>query len=57
MNNLLVADSVSKNFGKFTALNNVSIEVPKGSIFGTSMETLFKAVNFPKFQKEASLVC
>ena len=34
MNNLLVADSVSKSFGKFKALNNVSIEVPKGSIFG-----------------------
>ncbi|MCK8481586.1 ABC transporter ATP-binding protein [Psychroserpens algicola] len=34
MNNLLVADSVSKNFGNFTALNNVSISVPKGSIFG-----------------------
>ncbi|WP_034041028.1 ABC transporter ATP-binding protein [Wocania ichthyoenteri] len=34
MNNLLVADSVSKNFGNFKALNNVSIQVPKGSIFG-----------------------
>jgi len=34
MNNLLVADSVSKNFGEFRALNNVSIAVPKGSIFG-----------------------
>lgn len=34
MDNLLVAQSVSKKFGDFTALNNVSIEVPKGSIFG-----------------------
>ncbi|MBC2845620.1 ABC transporter ATP-binding protein [Winogradskyella flava] len=34
MNDLLVADSVSKNFGKFKALNQVSIAVPKGSIFG-----------------------
>ncbi|WP_298894241.1 ABC transporter ATP-binding protein [uncultured Psychroserpens sp.] len=34
MNNLLVADSVSKNFGEFRALNDVSIAVPKGSIFG-----------------------
>lgn len=34
MNNLLVANSVSKNFGDFKALNEVSIEVPKGSIFG-----------------------
>ena len=34
MNNLLVTNSVSKNFGDFKALNNVSIEVPTGSIFG-----------------------
>jgi ABC-2 type transport system ATP-binding protein len=34
MSNLLVTQSVSKNFGNFRALNNVSIEVPKGSIFG-----------------------
>ncbi len=34
MNNLLVTDSVSKNFGNFKALNNVSISVPRGSIFG-----------------------
>lgn len=34
MDNLLVAHSVSKKFGNFTALNNVSITVPKGSIFG-----------------------
>ena len=34
MSDLLVANSVSKNFGDFTALNNVSITVPKGSVFG-----------------------
>ena len=34
MADLLVTDSVSKNFGNFRALNNVSINVPKGSIFG-----------------------
>ncbi|OIQ29606.1 MAG: ABC transporter ATP-binding protein [Bacteroidetes bacterium MedPE-SWsnd-G2] len=34
MNNMLEAHSVSKNFGNFKALNNVSISVPKGSIFG-----------------------
>ena len=34
MNDLLVANSVSKNFGDFKALNQVSIAVPKGSIFG-----------------------
>ena len=34
MNNLLVANNVSKSFGSFKALNNVSLEVPKGSVFG-----------------------
>lgn len=34
MNNLLVANSISKSYGDFKALNNVSIEVPAGSIFG-----------------------
>ncbi|GGD98329.1 ABC transporter ATP-binding protein [Planktosalinus lacus] len=34
MSNILVADQVTKNYGKFTALNAISIEVPAGSIFG-----------------------
>lgn len=34
MDSLLVADAVSKKFGDFTALNSLSISVPKGSIFG-----------------------
>ncbi|RNC84923.1 MAG: ATP-binding cassette domain-containing protein [Winogradskyella sp.] len=34
MSELLIADSVSKDFGNFRALNKVSIAVPKGSIFG-----------------------
>lgn len=34
MQNLLVADKVSKNYGDFRALNQLSIEVPKQSIFG-----------------------
>ena len=34
MEKLLVAKNVSKSFGSFTALNDVSIEVPKGSVFG-----------------------
>ena len=34
MNNLLSIDSVSKHFGQFTALNNVSSNIPEGSIFG-----------------------
>ncbi len=34
MNNILVTENVVKNFGDFRALNNVSIAVPEGSIFG-----------------------
>ena len=34
MNNLLSIDSVSKYYGNFTALNNVSLNVKEGSIFG-----------------------
>ncbi|QDO93933.1 ATP-binding cassette domain-containing protein [Formosa sediminum] len=34
MQNILEAHTISKKFGNFTALNQVSIEVPKGSIFG-----------------------
>ncbi len=34
MGNILTVDSVCKNYGNFTALNNVSISVPKGSVFG-----------------------
>ncbi|EIJ37261.1 ABC transporter ATP-binding protein [Galbibacter orientalis] len=34
MANLLVAQNVSKSFGDYTALNNVSLEIPEGTIFG-----------------------
>ncbi|MFT7071069.1 ABC transporter ATP-binding protein [Patiriisocius sp. Uisw_017] len=34
MKYLLQAKEVNKNYGDFVALNNVTIEVPKGSIFG-----------------------
>ena len=34
MDHMLVAKNVTKKFGGFAALNNVSISVPKGSIFG-----------------------
>ena len=34
MDQILVAENIVKNFGAFKALNNVSLQVPKGSIFG-----------------------
>ncbi len=34
MTNILTVENVCKNYGNFTALNNVSISVPKGSVFG-----------------------
>lgn len=51
MNNLLEVNGVSKNFGDFKALNNVSISVPKGSIFGllgpngAGKTTLIRVIN------------
>ncbi|MDO6598384.1 ABC transporter ATP-binding protein [Oceanihabitans sp. 2_MG-2023] len=51
MKNLLEAHAVSKNFGDFTALNNVSISVPKGSVFGllgpngAGKTTLIRVIN------------
>tara|TARA_X000000950_G_C13852520_1_gene635151 strand:- start:648 stop:1574 length:927 start_codon:yes stop_codon:yes gene_type:complete len=34
MSNILTIKSVSKHYGNFTALNDVSINIPEGSIFG-----------------------
>ncbi len=34
MENLLVAENVSKSFGSFKALDDISLSVPQGSIFG-----------------------
>ncbi|SFS70080.1 ABC transporter ATP-binding protein [Lutibacter maritimus] len=34
MGNILTVENVCKTYGNFTALNNVSISVPKGSVFG-----------------------
>lgn len=34
MNYLLQAENIVKKYGDYTALNNVSIQVPKGSIYG-----------------------
>jgi ABC-2 type transport system ATP-binding protein len=34
MNNILEVQGVSKQFGDYTALNNVSLNVPSGSIYG-----------------------
>lgn len=31
---LLVAENITKKYGDFTALNNVSLSIPKGTIFG-----------------------
>ena len=34
MNNILVTKEVTKHFGSYTALNKVSLEIPKNSIYG-----------------------
>ena len=56
MDNLLVANNISKTFGEFVALNDVSIEVPRGSIFGllgpngagkTTLIRIFNQITMP----------
>ncbi|MBO6881143.1 ATP-binding cassette domain-containing protein [Winogradskyella sp.] len=62
MNDLLVADYVSKNFGNFKALNQVSIAVPKGSIFGllgpngAGKTTLIRIINQITMPDEGSVL-
>jgi len=62
MNNLLVTDSVSKKFGEFQALNKVSIEVPRGSIFGllgpngAGKTTLIRIINQITMPDEGSVI-
>ena len=34
MSNLLEINNVTKKYGEFTALNNVTLNIPKGSVFG-----------------------
>ncbi|NNK87939.1 MAG: ABC transporter ATP-binding protein [Flavobacteriaceae bacterium] len=61
MHDLLVTDSVSKNFGDFTALNKVSIRVPEGSIFGllgpngAGKTTLIRIINQITMPDEGSV--
>ena len=51
MNNLLEVNNVSKYFGDFKALNDVSITIPRGSIFGllgpngAGKTTLIRVIN------------
>ena len=62
MNDLLVANSVSKDFGDFRALNEVSIAVPKGSIFGllgpngAGKTTLIRIINQITMPDEGSVL-
>lgn len=62
MSELLIANSVSKRFGAFTALNKVSISVPKGSIFGllgpngAGKTTLIRIINQITMPDEGSIL-
>lgn len=62
MSNLLETHSVSKNFGDFQALNQVSISVPKGSIFGllgpngAGKTTLIRIINQITMPDEGTVI-
>ncbi len=61
MDNLLEVKNATKKFGGFTALNNVSISVPKGSIFGllgpngAGKTTLIRIINQITLPDEGSV--
>jgi len=56
MNNILVTNEVTKQFGEHTALNKVSLEIPKNSIYGllgpngagkTTLIRIINQITFP----------
>ena len=69
MNNILEVNNVSKSFGKFKALSDVSINVPKNSIFGlpspngagkTTLIRIINQITLPDFgsvKLDGELLC
>jgi ABC-2 type transport system ATP-binding protein len=61
MNNILVANEVSKRFGEHTALKKVSLEIPKNSIYGllgpngAGKTTLIRIINQITFPDEGEV--
>lgn len=61
MNNILVAKEVTKQFGKHTALNKVSLEIPENSIYGllgpngAGKTTLIRIINQIIFPDQGSI--
>jgi len=62
MDHMLIAENIDKNYGAFKALNNVSIKVPKGSIFGllgpngAGKTTLIRIINQITMPDEGSVI-
>lgn len=62
MNNLLEAKNIIKNYGDYRALNDVSIDVPKGSIFGllgpngAGKTTLIRIINQITMPDEGQII-
>ncbi|WP_339628014.1 ATP-binding cassette domain-containing protein [uncultured Maribacter sp.] len=61
MNHILVANEVTKHFGNHTALKNVSLEIPKNSIYGllgpngAGKTTLIRIINQITFPDKGSV--
>jgi len=62
MDHMLIAENIVKSYGDFRALNNVSIKVPKGSIFGllgpngAGKTTLIRIINQITMPDEGSII-
>lgn len=61
MNNILVTNSVTKQFGNHTALKNISLEIPKNSIYGllgpngAGKTTLIRIINQISYPDKGSV--
>ncbi|QLG46256.1 ABC transporter ATP-binding protein [Costertonia aggregata] len=61
MNTVLVAENVTKKYGEHVALNNVSLEIPKNSIYGllgpngAGKTTLIRIINQITFPDEGAV--
>ncbi len=62
MNSILVTNEVTKHFGSYTALNKVSLEIPKNSIYGllgpngAGKTTLIRIINQITFPDSGSVI-
>ena len=57
MDTLLSIDSVSKHFGDYKALNNVSVDIPKGAmLLANNQQKVYANQVVAEIKKDANLI-